>query len=126
MASTSKRSTSGSYSSGNVTRERFCECGLRVSLQVSNSIANLGRKYYTCPARRCGWFRWAGPSIQHSDIRDDRSCQLNSNLKTSERVENLHTDVVYLKLLAFLQLLVSIVCVAITKNNKTANNITNR
>ncbi|RYQ83415.1 hypothetical protein Ahy_B10g102102 [Arachis hypogaea] len=108
MASTSRRSTSGSYDSNNITGECFCECGLRAPLQVSNSMANLGRKYYACPARRCGWFRWAGPSIQHSDIGDDRSCQLNSNLKTSERVENLHTDVVYLKLLAFLQLLVSI------------------
>ncbi|XLR03615.1 hypothetical protein HN51_058448 [Arachis hypogaea] len=113
MASTSRRSTSGSYDSNNITGECFCECGLRAPLQVSNSMANLGRKYYACPARRCGWFRWAGPSIQHSDIGDDRSCQLNSNLKTSERVENLHTDVVYLKLLAFLQLLVSIVCVVL-------------
>ncbi|XP_016191815.1 uncharacterized protein LOC107632659 [Arachis ipaensis] len=108
MTSTSRRSTSDLYGSGNVTGERFCECGLRASLQVSNSMTNPGRKYYVCPARRCGWFRWAGSSIQHSDVGDDRSCQPNSNLKTSERVEKLHTDVVYLKLLAFLQLLVSV------------------
>ncbi|RYR28802.1 hypothetical protein HN51_062161 [Arachis hypogaea] len=112
MASTSRRSTSGSYSSGNVTGEHFCECGLRAPLQVSNSMANPGRKYYACPARRCGWFRWAGPSIQHSDVGDDRSCQLNSNLR-SERVEKLHTDVVYLKLLAFIQLFVFVVCVVL-------------
>ncbi|XP_057750780.1 uncharacterized protein LOC130969174 [Arachis stenosperma] len=113
MASTSRRSTSGSYGSGNVTGERFCECGLRVPLQVLNSIANPGRKYYACPIRQCGWFRWAGPSIQHSDIGDYSSCQLNSNLKTIERVKNLHTDIVYLKLLAFLQLVVSTVCVVL-------------
>ncbi|RYR28171.1 hypothetical protein Ahy_B01g052290 [Arachis hypogaea] len=111
MASTSRRSTSGSYGSGNVTGECFCECGLRAPLQVSNSMANPGRKYYACPTRRCGWLRWASLSIQYSDIGDDHSCQLNSNLKTSERVEKLHTDIVYLKLLAFLQLLVSVVCV---------------
>ncbi|XLR41858.1 hypothetical protein HN51_020049 [Arachis hypogaea] len=113
MASTSRRSTSGTYGSGNITGYRFCECGLRAPLQVSNSVANPGRKYYACPIRRCGWFRWAGPSIQHSDVGDDRSSQLNSNFKTSERVEKLHTDVVYLKFLAFLQLLVSVVCVVL-------------
>ncbi|RYR44039.1 hypothetical protein Ahy_A08g040420 [Arachis hypogaea] len=107
------RSTSGTYGSGNITGYRFCECGLRAPLQVSNSVANPGRKYYACPIRRCGWFRWAGPSIQHSDVGDDRSSQLNSNFKTSERVEKLHTDVVYLKFLAFLQLLVSVVCVVL-------------
>ncbi|RYQ83558.1 hypothetical protein Ahy_B10g102289 [Arachis hypogaea] len=66
----------------------FCECGLRAPLQVSNSIANPGRKYYACPVRRCGWFRWAGPSIQHSEVTDDRSCHFNCNLKLIERVEN--------------------------------------
>ncbi|XLR26484.1 hypothetical protein HN51_039706 [Arachis hypogaea] len=94
MVSTGRRSTSGTYDNGNITGDRFYECGLRAPLQVSNSVANPGRKYYACPIRRCGWFRWAGPSIQHSDVGDDRSSQLNSNFKTSERVEKLHTDVV--------------------------------
>ncbi|RYQ91435.1 hypothetical protein Ahy_B09g097305 [Arachis hypogaea] len=113
MASTSRRSTSGSYSSGNVTGERFCECGLRAPLQVSNSIANPGKKYYACPVRRCGWFRWAGPSIQHAEVADDRSCHLNSNLKSIDRVENLHNNVVFLKLLAVFQFFVSVVYIVL-------------
>ncbi|XP_057755669.1 uncharacterized protein LOC130974845 [Arachis stenosperma] len=113
MASTSRRSISGSYGSDNVTGEHFCECGLRAPLQVSNSIANPGRKYYACPVKRCGWFKWADPSIQHSEVGDDRSCQLNSNLKSIERDKNLHTDVMFLKLLAFLRLVISIVCVVL-------------
>ncbi|XLR11620.1 hypothetical protein S83_039558 [Arachis hypogaea] len=113
MASSSQRSTSGTYGSGNITGDRFCEYGLRAPLQVSNSVANLGRKYYACPTRRCEWFRWAGPNIQPSDSGDDRSSQLNFNFKTSERVEKLHADVVYLKFLMCGQLVVSIFCVVL-------------
>ncbi|RYQ96176.1 uncharacterized protein LOC107611035 [Arachis ipaensis] len=113
MASSSRRSTSGTYGSGNITGDRFCECGLRAPLQVSNSVANPGRKYYACPTRRCGWFRWAGPNIQPSDSGDDRSSQLNFNFKTSERVEKLHADVVYLKFLMCGQLVVSVFCVVL-------------
>ncbi|KAL4305711.1 hypothetical protein AHAS_Ahas16G0105600 [Arachis hypogaea] len=111
MASASRRSTNGSYSSGNIMGECFCECGLRASLQVSNSIANPGRKYYACPIGRCRWFRWASPSnqrpsIQHSEVADDRSCDFNSNLKLFERVKKLHNDVVFIKLLALFQLFI--------------------
>ncbi|KAL4276908.1 hypothetical protein AHAS_Ahas20G0254200 [Arachis hypogaea] len=53
MASTNRKSTRGSYDNGssNVMGEHFCECGLRAPLQVSNSIAEPGRKYYACPVR---------------------------------------------------------------------------
>ncbi|XP_057723673.1 uncharacterized protein LOC130939598 [Arachis stenosperma] len=111
MASSSRRSTSGTYDSGNITGDRFCECGLRAPLQVSNSVANPGRKYYACPRRQCGWFRWEGPNIQPSDFGDDRFSQLNFNFKTSERVEKLHSDVVYLKFLMCGQLVVFVFCV---------------
>ncbi|RYR01466.1 hypothetical protein Ahy_B06g080332 [Arachis hypogaea] len=91
----------------------FCECGLRAPLQVSNSVANPCRKYYACPTRRCGWFRWACPNIQPSDSGDDQSSQLNFNVKTSERVEKLHADVVYLKFLMCGQLVVSVFCIVL-------------
>ncbi|RYR34971.1 hypothetical protein Ahy_A10g050043 [Arachis hypogaea] len=113
MASISRRSTIGSYDSGNVMGERFCECGLRALLQVSNSIANPDRKYYACPIRRCGWFRWTGPSIQHSEVVDDRSCHLNCNLKLIKQFVKLHNEVVFMKLLAFFQLFVSVVCIVL-------------
>ena len=113
MASTSRRTTSGTYGSGNTTGDRFCKCGLRAPLQVSNSVANPGRKYYACPTRRCGWFRWAGPNTQHSDIGEDRFSQLNFNFKTTERVEKLHADVVYLKFLSCVQLVVSGLCIVL-------------
>ena len=82
-------------------------------MQVSNSVANPGRKYYACPTRRCGWFRWAGPNTQHSDVEEDRSSQLNFNFKTTERVEKLHADVVYLKFLSCVQLVVSGLCIVL-------------
>ncbi|RYQ92458.1 hypothetical protein Ahy_B09g098692 isoform A [Arachis hypogaea] len=113
MASSSRRSTSGTYGSGNITGDRFCDCGLRAPLQVSNSVANPGRKYYACPTRRCGWFRWASPNVKPSDSGDDRSSQPNFDFKPSERVERINAEVVYLKFLMCVQLLVSLFCVVL-------------
>ncbi|MED6164363.1 hypothetical protein PIB30_089223 [Stylosanthes scabra] len=63
MSSRANRYTHESSRSGNssTSGERFCGCGLRASLKVSNSVANPGREYYSCPARRCRYFMWAGP-----------------------------------------------------------------
>ncbi|KAL4337346.1 hypothetical protein AHAS_Ahas12G0101000 [Arachis hypogaea] len=50
MASRSRISTNISYSNSNsnVMGERFCNYGLRVLLEVSNSVTNPDREYYAC------------------------------------------------------------------------------
>ncbi|MED6153508.1 hypothetical protein PIB30_102617 [Stylosanthes scabra] len=48
--------------------DRVCHCGLKAPLKVSHSYANLGREYYCCPARRCKWFKWAGPPIEGAAV----------------------------------------------------------
>ncbi|MED6197898.1 hypothetical protein PIB30_061159 [Stylosanthes scabra] len=44
--------------------DRVCKCGMIAHLKVSNSEANPGREYYSCPEGKCRWFRWAGPPMK--------------------------------------------------------------
>ncbi|MED6149800.1 hypothetical protein PIB30_066065, partial [Stylosanthes scabra] len=37
--------------------ERICKCGLVAQMKVSNSEANPGREYFSCPDGKCRWFR---------------------------------------------------------------------
>ncbi|MED6165906.1 hypothetical protein PIB30_104004 [Stylosanthes scabra] len=61
--------------------ERVCKCGLIAHLKVSNSEANPGREYYSCPEGNCRWFKWAGPPVktpvrvgtQHRELGADES-----------------------------------------------------
>ncbi|MED6151192.1 hypothetical protein PIB30_080061, partial [Stylosanthes scabra] len=59
--SSNESTGSGDFASGG---DRVCHYGLKAPLKVSHSYANLGREYYSCPARRCKWFKWAGPPIE--------------------------------------------------------------
>ncbi|MED6153561.1 hypothetical protein PIB30_103249 [Stylosanthes scabra] len=70
MSSRAKRYVYKSTGSGNssISGEHFCNCGLRAPLQVSKSVANPGREYYSCPARRCRYFSWVG-SAMHETTR---------------------------------------------------------
>ncbi|MED6139715.1 hypothetical protein PIB30_086374 [Stylosanthes scabra] len=54
MAYREKSAGSGDSSTSG---DRICKCGLIASLKVSNSKANPGREYYSCPEGRCRWFR---------------------------------------------------------------------
>ncbi|MED6123088.1 hypothetical protein PIB30_045964, partial [Stylosanthes scabra] len=52
---------SGDSASGG---DRVCHYCLKAPLKMSHSYANPGREYYSCPARRCKWFKWVGPPIE--------------------------------------------------------------
>ncbi|KAL7090854.1 hypothetical protein ACP275_12G068300 [Erythranthe tilingii] len=41
----------GSYGIGNYPR--FCDCGLKVFIQISWTEGNPGRRFVTCPSRNC-------------------------------------------------------------------------
>ncbi|MED6116161.1 hypothetical protein PIB30_097604 [Stylosanthes scabra] len=58
--SSNESTGSGDSASGS---DHVCHCGLKATLKVSHSYANSGWEYYSCPARRCKWFKWAGPPI---------------------------------------------------------------
>ncbi|MED6199118.1 hypothetical protein PIB30_072933 [Stylosanthes scabra] len=66
MATRCRKSSNESTGSGDSASvgDRVCHCGLKAPLKVSHSYANPGREYYSCPAMRCKWFKWAGPSIK--------------------------------------------------------------
>ncbi|MED6151077.1 hypothetical protein PIB30_078825, partial [Stylosanthes scabra] len=112
MSSRAKRYAYESSGSGNssTSSECFCHCGLRAPLQVSNSVANPGREYYSCPARRFQYFSWAGPAI-HGTTRlggqiyernpEEHKVDSNTNLHLHERVVKIEANCIRLKLLAF-------------------------
>ncbi|MED6108431.1 hypothetical protein PIB30_023839 [Stylosanthes scabra] len=80
MSYRGKRNPQDSVGSGNSSSsgDRFCDCGLKAPLQVSRSAANPGREYYTCPAGRCRWFKWAGPPLKCSVRRGYQSVELDA------------------------------------------------
>ncbi|MED6119810.1 hypothetical protein PIB30_015106 [Stylosanthes scabra] len=109
MASRANRYTNESSASGNssTSHERFCHCGMRALLKVSNSVANPGREYYTCPARRCGYFTWAGAGSQgtarirgqrHEAFPEEHRAGADINLQ--ERVAKIENECVRLKMIA--------------------------
>ncbi|MED6219670.1 hypothetical protein PIB30_037896 [Stylosanthes scabra] len=72
MATRCRKSSNESTGSGDSASggDRVCHCGLKAPLKVSHSYANPGREYYSCPTRRCKWFKWAGPPIEGASSID--------------------------------------------------------
>ncbi|MED6189358.1 hypothetical protein PIB30_095276 [Stylosanthes scabra] len=60
----SYRGRSAGSGDSSTSAERVCKCGLIAHLKVSNSEANPGREYYSCPEGNCRWFKWAGPPVK--------------------------------------------------------------
>ncbi|MED6225977.1 hypothetical protein PIB30_098781 [Stylosanthes scabra] len=85
MATRCKKSSNESIGSGDSASggDRVCHCGLKAPLKVSHSYANSGREYYSCPARRCKWFKWAGPPIEGASSIDPQT-----NERLSPEYEN--------------------------------------
>ncbi|MED6195277.1 hypothetical protein PIB30_036477 [Stylosanthes scabra] len=90
--------------------DRICKCGLIAQLKVSNSEANLGREYYSCPEGRCRWFRWAGPSVKcpvkvgaqnREQNAEEYQVGLGSSLLVHERIRKIENDCVTLKILEY-------------------------
>ncbi|MED6197526.1 hypothetical protein PIB30_057262 [Stylosanthes scabra] len=99
--------------------DRICKCGLIAQLKVSNSEANPGMEYYSCPNGRCRWFRWEGPSVKcpvrvggQNRERDAEESQvgLGSSLLVHERIRKIENDCVTLKILACMNLLCFVFC----------------
>ncbi|MED6165482.1 hypothetical protein PIB30_099925, partial [Stylosanthes scabra] len=66
MATRCRKSSNESTESEDSTSggDRVCHCGLKAPLKVSHSYANPRLEYCSYPARRCKWFKWAGPPIE--------------------------------------------------------------
>ncbi|MED6112699.1 hypothetical protein PIB30_063901 [Stylosanthes scabra] len=112
MSSRGKRYAHESAGNGNssTSGEWFCDCGLKAPLKVSKSAANPGREYYSCPARRCKWFLWAGPTlscsarpgsqIHEQDVKETKF-DLDSNLQLNERIGKIENECIVVEILAY-------------------------
>ncbi|MED6131645.1 hypothetical protein PIB30_011496 [Stylosanthes scabra] len=103
MSSRANRYTHESSGSDNssTSGERFCGYGLRAPLKVSNSVANPGREYYSCPARRCRYLMWAGPCMHgttrfcgknHEQYPEEHKANSYANLHLHDRVVKIEND----------------------------------
>ncbi|MED6163102.1 hypothetical protein PIB30_076643 [Stylosanthes scabra] len=121
MSSRAKRYAYESSGSGDssTSGECFCNYGLRAPLQVSNSVANPGREYYSCPAKRCRYFTWAGPAIHGTTMLGGQICERNpeehktdshTNLHLHDRVAKIEADYIRLKLLACMNIIGFVFC----------------
>ncbi|MED6149127.1 hypothetical protein PIB30_059492, partial [Stylosanthes scabra] len=92
-----------SAGSGNssISGNRFCDCGLKAPLKVSKSAANPGMEYYSCPAGRCKWFRWAGPALScsarpssqiHERDAEETKFDMGHNLQLHERIGKIENE----------------------------------
>ncbi|MED6187375.1 hypothetical protein PIB30_075829 [Stylosanthes scabra] len=119
MSHRTKSAGSGDSSSNG---DRICKCGLVARMKVSNSEANPGREYFSCPDGKCRWFRWAGPPVnrparvvgQNCD-RDAEEAQLGlrSCLLAHDRIRKIEYDCVTLKLFACVHLTCIVFCLVL-------------
>ena len=57
-SSSTTRNTNG----GMITfRNKYCECGKRAALKISETENNPGKLFYTCESKRCKFFNWWKP-----------------------------------------------------------------
>ncbi|MED6197477.1 hypothetical protein PIB30_056834 [Stylosanthes scabra] len=98
--------STGSGDSSN-SSDRVCKCGMIAHLKVSNSEANPGREYYSCPEGKCRWFRWAGPPMKcpvivgaqnHERGAEEAQVGLGSSLVVHDRIRKIENDCVTLKI----------------------------
>ncbi|MED6139280.1 hypothetical protein PIB30_082347 [Stylosanthes scabra] len=119
MSHRTKSADSGDSSSNG---ERICKCGLVAQMKVSNSEANPGREYFSCPDGKCRWFRWAGPPVNcparvvgQNRNRDAEDAQLGlrSSLLAHDRIRKIEYDCVTLKLFACVHLACVVFCLVL-------------
>ena len=62
-------------------QNKYCRCGRRATIRISESQNNYSKLYFSCQERKCGFFQWWHPMNVHS-VSDENIRKNGSEIKS--------------------------------------------